>query len=318
MAKFTIITPVYNGAEYIEETVSSVIAAADSFDYEYLVVDDGSNDQTRKLLEKYITKIRYMYQENSGQAAAINNAIQIASGDYMTIVNADDPLITGQLFQDAEKIMDHNPKIVATYPDWNMIDSSGKISEIIKVKDFEVIELVGKFNCLVGPGGVFRTEVAKKINGWDPSYRFVPDYDFWLRLSEFGSFEHIPEIQASWRTHESSISIASRSQEMANERIRVIRMYLERNPETPEKIKRMALGHSHYRAAVLSFFDSRIHGRKLLLTGIKKYPRILIEKDIRVTLFVLFSPASGILMRSLMHIEYFRNMAEKLRRNIKS
>ena len=271
-----------------------------------------------KLIDKYIAKIQYIHQENSGQAAAINNAIQIASGVYTTIVNADDPLITGKLFQDAEKIMDCESQIVATYPDWNMIDSSGKTIEIIKVKDFDLTELVGKFNCLVGPGGVFRTEIAKKINGWDPSYKFVPDYDFWLRLSEHGSFVHVPEIQANWRTHESSISIASRSREMANERIRVMDKYLERNPRTSEKIKRMALAHSHYRAAVLSFFDSRIDGRKLLITSIKNYPKILIEMDLRVTLFVTFLPVSGFLMKVLMRIEYFRNMAEKLRRSIKS
>ena len=122
MAKFTIITPVFNGADYIEETVLSVIAATKEIDVEYLVVDDGSTDNTRKLIEKYSAQLQYIYQENLGQAAAINKAIDLAKGVYTTIVNADDPLLTKKLFLESEKIMDREPQVVATYPDWNMID----------------------------------------------------------------------------------------------------------------------------------------------------------------------------------------------------
>lgn len=103
MAKFTIITPVFNGADYIEETVISVFEATKDIDIEYLIVDDGSTDETRELLAKYFTRLKYIRQENSGQAAAINKAIQLASGLYTTIVNADDPLLTNKLFLEAEK-----------------------------------------------------------------------------------------------------------------------------------------------------------------------------------------------------------------------
>jgi len=318
VAKFTIITPVFNGAEYIEETVRSVLDATREIDIEYLIIDDGSTDKTRELIEKYSKRIQYIYQVNSGQAAAINKGLQLAKGVYTTIVNADDPLVTKKLFLEAEKIMDREPRVVVTYPDWNMIDSSGKIVESIFVKDFDPVELIGKFNCLVGPGGVFRTDIAKSVNGWDPSYRFVPDYDFWLRLSEKGVFRHVPEIQATWRTHESSLSIYSRSEPMAKERIRVINEFLNRNPETPESLKNMAIAHSHYRAAVLSYFDNKIDGRSLLITSIWRYPEILKEKDIRVSLFILFLPASRSIVKMLLRLRYFRNLEANLRRSLNS
>lgn len=318
MAKFTIITPVFNGADYIEETVISVFEATKDIDIEYLIVDDGSTDETRELLKKYFTRIQYIHQENSGQAAAINKAIQLASGLYTTIVNADDPLLTNKLFLEAEKILDREPRVVATYPDWNMIDSSGKIIETIFVKDFDPVELIGKFNCLIGPGGVFRTDIAKSVKGWDPNYRFVPDYDFWLKLSEKGEFRHVPEIQATWRTHETSISIASRSKAMAEERVKVINDFLERNPQTSAALKNMAVAHSHYRAAVLSYFDRSVNGRNLLLTSIKRYPKILIEKDLRVSLFILFLPVSRVILKFLLRLRYFRNLEAKLRRKLNS
>jgi glycosyltransferase involved in cell wall biosynthesis len=318
VTKFTIITPVFNGADYIEETVLSVIAATKEIDAEYLVVDDGSTDNTRQILEKYSSEIQYIYQENLGQATAINKAIYMAKGVYTTIVNADDPILTKNLFLESEKIMDHEPQVVATYPDWNMIDSKGKIVESVFVKEFDPVELIGKFNCLIGPGGIFRTSVAKNLNGWDPSYRFVPDYDFWLRMSERGIFRHVPEIQATWRTHETSISISSRSNAMAKERIRVIDDFIFRNPDIPMKLKKMALAHSRYRAAALSYFDSEIDGRKLLVFSIRNYPKILVEKDIRISLFILFLPISRFLVRMLAQCKYFRKLEVNLRRSLKS
>jgi glycosyltransferase involved in cell wall biosynthesis len=318
VAKFTIITPVFNGEDYIEETVLSVIAATREIDVEYLVVDDGSTDNTRELLAKYSEELRYIYQENSGQAAAINKAIGLAKGVYTTIVNADDPLLTKNLFLESEKVMDREPQVVATYPDWNMIDSKGNIVETVFVKEFDPVELIGKFNCLIGPGGIFRTAAGKNVNGWDPSYRFVPDYDFWLKLSEKGVFRHVPEVQATWRTHETSISISSRSEEMAQERIRVIDQFIFRNPDTPERLKKMAIAHSHYRAAALSYFESKVDGRNLIKVSIRNYPKILVEKDFRVSFFLLLLPASRLIVKKLVRFRYFQRMEADLRRGLNS
>ena len=317
MAKFTVITPVFDGGKYIEETVESVLKATDGLDYEYFVIDDGSTDDTGKILEKYSSRLKYFYQENSGQASAINFAIDRANSTYATIVNSDDPLLSKGLFQEAEKIMDAEPQVVATYPDWNMINSEGKILETIKVAEFDLAELVGKFNCLIGPGGVFRTDIAKKVDGWDPSYRFVPDYNFWLRLSDFGSFKHVPYVQATWRTHESSISISSRSKAMADERISVIKNYLDRNPQTPKTLRNMAVAHSHYRAAVLSFFDPQIDGRRLLFKSIYAYPKIVIQKNVVATLYLLLLPISRFVLSFLMRFSYFRDLSDLVRRGVK-
>jgi glycosyltransferase involved in cell wall biosynthesis len=250
---FSIITPVHNCEEFISQTVNSVLKAAGNYIFEYIVIDDGSTDDTSDILINYGSKIRYIRQENLGQSLAISNAIELALGDFLLVVNADDPLITEDLFRDALEILESDEEVVATYPDWQIIDNSGNVVETIQVKEFSIEELVGRFNCLIGPGGIFRREAAQKIGGWDKNFRFVPDYDFWLRMSDLGSFKHVPRVQATWRTHNNSISIGSRGKEMAEERIRVIDNYLSRNPKLPEEVKRMAIANSTYRAAVLSY-----------------------------------------------------------------
>lgn len=317
MFTFSIITPVYDGADFIAETVDSVLNAAKGSSFEYLVVDDGSVDDTPKILDGYGSKITVIRQKNLGQSAAISNAISQAVGEYLLIVNADDPLITGDLLSDAKQILDKDPSVVATYPDWQMIDKSGKIIETVLVKDFSIEELVGKFNCLIGPGGIFRAVAAKQIGGWSTNYKFVPDYEFWLRLVDYGKFQHIPKVQAAWRAHEQSISIGSRSAEMAAERIRVISDYVVRHPELPQYLKRMAVANSQYRAAVLSYFDTSIKGRKLMINSMKLYPRILIEKDARVILFLLFLPISRQITRIMNRLISLKNLEASLRRSIK-
>lgn len=318
MTKFSIITPVFNGEKYIEGTVVSVLNYAEGFDFEYLVIDDGSTDKTAEILQKFSGSIRYIYQANSGQAHAINEGLIRAQGEYSIVVNADDPLIDGQLFYQAKLLLESNNNLVGVYPDWKMIDADGNEVEVIKVKEFSLAEMVGNFNCLIGPGGVFRTAPAREISGWNSNYRYVPDYDFWLRLLPFGDFARIPLVLATWRTHGDSISIGSRGLEMSEERIRVIREYLERNPNTEVELQKTAKSNSYYRAAVLGYFDPRIRTRKLLWRSLRSSPKEFFNKDLRATVFLLATPLSSRLLRLPAINKRRENLGESVRHSLKN
>lgn len=318
MVEFSIITPVYNGERYIEETIESVLNCLDGFEYEYFVINDGSTDSTSAILQKFGSRITPLHQENSGQAETISRGIRMATGNYASIVNADDPLLSRKLFLEAKRIMDLDRTIVATYPDWRLIDEVGSTLETIQVKEFSLEELVGNFNCLIGPGGVFRTSPAKDLNGWDETFRFVPDYDFWLRLSQYGNFKHIPEVLASWRSHASSISIGSRGLDMSRERIQVIENYLTRNPGTPKSLRNKSRAHAYYRAALLSYFDKRVSGRQLVIKAIKSRPRILFEKDFRATLFLITSPLSNHILTFVGKHYQLNGIENSIRQAVKS
>jgi glycosyltransferase involved in cell wall biosynthesis len=90
----SIITPVYNGAGYIAETVASVLKQ-DYRPIEYIVVDDGSHDDTLACLTPFQDQIRVITQANQGEAAAVNAGVAAASGEILGIVNADDPVLPG-------------------------------------------------------------------------------------------------------------------------------------------------------------------------------------------------------------------------------
>ena len=85
----SVIIPVYNSAKYIQKAIDSVLDQTYS-NYEIIVVDDGSTDETRQKLQSYQNKIRYVFQENQGSATARNTGIKLAKGDLVAFLDSDD------------------------------------------------------------------------------------------------------------------------------------------------------------------------------------------------------------------------------------
>ena len=166
--------------------------------------------------------------------------------------------------------------------------------------------MYANFNCLVGPGGIFRAELAKKLGGWDSSYRFVPDYDFWLRLARFGEFQRIPLNLATWRTHSKSISVSSKNKYMAAERVRVIQSKVGTFPHL-KNIDKIALSNAYLNAAILYYFDSETPGKKYVLKSILLHPKTIFSRNIFKILFILLSPFSKLLVLALQKFEIVKN-----------
>ncbi len=292
---FTVITPVYNGDKYIRETLNSVLKFADKFQFEYLVVNDGSTDSTSTILQEYKDKIRIINQNNLGESSAVNQGIQKANGKYILVVSADDPLISSQLFTEAFNEMENNPKLAAVYPDWQIIDSQGKTIRTVIVNEYDADLLIGRNKTLPGPGAVFRKDLALRLNGRSTNWKYVGDFDFWLRLSLLGDFKRIPKVLAQWRGHENSASIKFRNLSMANERIDVISRFLMDNPSLQLKYKKKALGNAYYLAARLAFFDVEVEGRKLLIRSFLIRKRWVESANLHEVLYLLFLPWSRLL-----------------------
>lgn len=287
----TIITPVYNGEKYISETIESVINARLSFPFEYLVIDDGSTDSTPKILQKYKGKIKLLSQNNLGEGATVNRGLENAEGDFVLVVNADDPLLTEDLVNKGCQYLIGNPNVVAVYPDWKIIDENGKTIKINILPEYSDKIMIGECRTLPGPGAIIRKNSALRIKGRRTEWKYVGDYDFWLRLSRIGEIKRIPGVLAQWRESQNSTSISQRGIEMANERIRVTSNFLTENT-VPKYIVNMAKGNSHYLAARLAFFDSRINGRDLLIKSFwykKSWPS---NAKIHIVLYLLFLPLS--------------------------
>ena len=291
----TIITPVYNGEKYISETIESIISAKIEIAYEYLVINDGSTDSTSIVLERYKDKVKIHTQQNLGESAAVNNGLKLSRGDFVLVVNADDPLLTRDLIDKGIKILVADPSIVAIYPDWKVVSDDKKTMKTKILPEYSDEIMIGRGRCLPGPGTLFRKDAALKIGGRSTKWKFVGDYDFWLRMSRQGVIVRLPGILAQWRESVSSTSFSQRGKSMAIERIKVMEEFLQDNKiSTP--LRRKAAGNSYYLAARLAFFDSTIAGRSLLFQAFRYRRGWPEEAKLHVVLYLLLLPLSSYLL----------------------
>jgi len=291
MIKLTIITPVFNGEDYIKSTIKSVLECIGGLSVEYLIINDGSTDSTSDILKEFINEIRLINQSNMGESATVTKGFNIAKGEYVMVLSADDPLFTKEIFNNVFDLFSENTNLVAVYPDWNLIDQHGKILKTIVVPDYSDELLIGRFRTLPGPGVIIRRTAALKIGGRRSKWVYVGDYDFWLRLSRIGEIRHRPQVLAQWREHPNSTSVKKKNFDMARERIKVIEEFIEEFNINGD-LRRMALGNAYYMAARLSYFDPAVPGRKWFIQALKYRRRLPEESNFVHFLFLLTFPIS--------------------------
>lgn len=289
--KITIITTVFNGEDYLESTIQSVLHCASGIDFEYLVINDGSTDRTSEILNMYRDRVKIVDQKNIGESASVTKGFELAKADFVMVLSADDPLFTDQIFKNVFELFEQDENLVALYPDWNLIDSEGQVLKKIYVPDYSDELLIGRFRTLPGPGVIIRKKAALMIGGRRSKWVYVGDYDFWLRLSRIGELRHRPQILAQWREHPNSTSVKRKNLAMASERIAVISEFVEEF-KIEGKLKKMALGNAYYMAARLSYFDPKIPGRKWIFQAIRYRKGIPEESKLLHLLFLITFPIS--------------------------
>ncbi len=271
--------------------MSSVIEFGDDSGVEVIVVNDGSTDSTLEILERFKNSIKLISTANQGESSAVNTGIENTSSDILLVVSADDPIFTARIFQNVVDFFENNPSAVALYSDWRLIDEQGEILYSKFPGEYSEQELIGNFHCQPGPGTFFRKSSAIQIGGRSQRWKFVGDYDFWLRLSRVGVFGYRNEVVAQWRSHRNSTSIAQRGLLMAQERIAVVEEFVK-NESLTENLRRDALGAAYISAAQLSYFSSEVPAKRYLWCAFmkaKKWPK---AAKIKIVLFVLLTPFS--------------------------
>lgn len=231
----TVITPTYNRASFLEETILSVLNQ-DYKNIEYIVLDDGSTDDTIKILKKFSRKIVWKSHENIGEVRTVNKGFLMAHGDIVAVVNSDDPLLA-KAVSSMVGVFTKNPKIIVAYPDWIKIDEKGKEIEKVKTPEYNYGYMLRKHDNITGPGTFFKRKIINTLKGRDTQFKYVSDYDFWLRAGLIGDFVRVPKFLATSRVHPEQATIADRGFKMAMEHIRVLNKLFSL-PGLPENIKK--------------------------------------------------------------------------------
>lgn len=244
----TIITPTYNRADYLQETIESVLKQ-DYPNVEYLVLDDGSKDNTVELLQKYNGKLFWESHENMGEVRTVNKGFAMAKGKYIAVVNSDDPLLPGAISAAVETFTS-NPDVLVVYPDWQYIDNEGKPFIDVQTPDYDYIEMLSTHKCMPGPGAFISKKAIELAGPRDPRVKYISDFDFWLRVGLFGPFKRLPKMLATYRVHPNSLSSTDQGKRMSTEDIEMLdRLYKRKDlPREARRLKRKTYSWGHYHA----------------------------------------------------------------------
>ncbi len=201
----------YNAEEFIEECILSVLRQTYT-NFEVIVVDDGSTDQTPNLLARLAAtdqRISVFSQSNQGLTKALINGCNRARGEFIARIDADD-IAEPQRLERQVSFLEANPEYVCIGSEVRMLTPDGlSLGSKELLRGHEAIRralLLGIGGALSHPSVLFRRSVYEAVGGYDSRYKIAQDLDLFLKFSEAGRVENLPEVLLHWRQHEASIN----------------------------------------------------------------------------------------------------------------
>lgn len=203
MSKVSVIMPVYNGAKYIGEAIGSVFAQTYR-DWELIVVDDGSTDDTESVIANLSLPLKFLKQQNRGPSAARNLGLQSATGKYVAFLDADDTWDQNFLSMTVCQLDSLDKSVVGICSGWVYTDEYGTelphtrvlrdgymgLQDFLITNPFPIHAILARRNLLLS------------VNGFDDQILAMEDWDLWLRLIAIGGrFYAIQACLAKYRLH---------------------------------------------------------------------------------------------------------------------
>lgn len=197
----SVVTATYNMGRYITETIDAVLGQ-DYANVESIIVDDGSTDDTLRVLEKYAgdPRVRIVRQANAGQTVAKNHGIRESRGEFIAFCDADDIWETRKLSRQLPRFADSG-RVGVVFSDITCIDGEGRQFEA-KMMDRSEGRITAALlidNFVPFPTVVARADVLREFGGFDERLSMSIDYDLWLRISTRYEFAWVREPLARYR-----------------------------------------------------------------------------------------------------------------------
>ncbi|RLJ03261.1 MAG: hypothetical protein DRP11_01245 [Candidatus Aenigmatarchaeota archaeon] len=266
MVKVSVIITAHNYGRYLRECLNSVLRQTFD-DYEIVVVDDGSTDETPQILEEYVKKypekIKVVRLNGLGLPTACNHGIKASCGEYIIRLDADDFFDENILLIEST-ILDKNPDIDLVYPDYYEVDADGNIKHykrLMRVND----EVKLLHRSPLAAGAMFRRRCYDEIGGYNESLKYQEDYDFWLRFTSRFKVYNVNLPLLYYRRHGANMSKNFKGRMEARRVVKeeFVKKHLK---EKLENLKVLGL--------IPARRESRLNGESIALTEVAGKPLI--------------------------------------------
>jgi len=199
--------PVYNASEFLREAVESIFAQSFS-DFEFLIIDDGSTDGSQSIIRSYDdSRIRFAQNEkNIGVAATLNRGLDLAQGEYIARMDADDISLPRRLEKQIH-FMDKNPEIGVSGTWIQLFGDQLRVVDRSPVGASVVKAYLLFDNPMFHHSVILRRDTMKKHGlRYDPVFNRTEDLDLWSRASEYIAMDNLPKVLVRFRVHDASVT----------------------------------------------------------------------------------------------------------------
>ena len=271
----SVVTSSYNQGRFLEETICSVLEQ-DYEPLEYIVVDDGSSDDSVEIIRRYADRLAsWEVQENRGQAAALNRGFEHARGGLLGFVSSDDTLLPGAISRLALEFA-RDPGLLLAYGGADYMDEESRRVGSVPSLEWDLARFARTgIQPIPQPASLWSRRAWELAGPFDERSWALFDTELYLRIGAAGRVQRVPETIATFRLHPESKQL-SRLGTMAEECLRFADGFFA-SPELPAALAPYARSGraSFYRRAALAFYAEGATGkaRPLFLRSLALSPR---------------------------------------------
>ncbi len=210
MLKITVVTPSFNQARFLTQTIESVLSQGYG-NLEYIIMDGGSKDGSVEIIRHYERRLAYWTSgPDGGQTQAINSGFKRATGEIVTWLNSDDYYEEGALAAIAQAFSKTDAGVV--YGDYTLVTESGRPFLRRKEIPFDFNILLYGVNFIGQPSAFFKRQLLVEHGYLNERCQYMMDFEYWLRLASGGvSFQLLPKNLSYYRYHRTSKTVSERA-----------------------------------------------------------------------------------------------------------
>lgn len=222
--KVSIVTPCYNGAQFLEKTILSVLNQ-NYPNLEYIIIDGGSTDGSVAIIKRYKKYLAYWISEkDNGMYEAINKGLKKANGEILAYLNSDDLYYPGTI-QTVVEYFKRHPDAGLIYGDCDFIDSEAHVLYRYRFPAFNWRRfIVLNWSSIPQEASFWRYEVHKVTGYFNPEFKIVGDFEFYIRVGKHFTIDHLKKVIAMRRLHKKSLTSNWRARSR-EEKKRIHRQY---------------------------------------------------------------------------------------------